>query len=122
MLHNSLREIQTTIKWPATPQELAETNDDINTNFFNLISWIVHPRGQITNDGKVVLHKSKAQKVLQITQNITALLPSTLPSKENGQKTRSSDVVDTLNRLEYGTSSCETLFVEDKWAKWSQYQ
>ena len=89
MLHNSLREIQTTIKWPATPQEIAETNDDINTNFFNLI---------------------------------TALLPSTLPSKENGQKTRSSDVVDTLNRLEYGTSSCETLFVEDKWAKWSQYQ
>ena len=29
MLHNSLREIQTTIKWPATPQEIAETNDDI---------------------------------------------------------------------------------------------
>ena len=106
MFHNSLREIQSAMKWPPTTQEIVETNDDINTIFFNLIAWIVHPRGQITNDEKVMLHKSKAQKVLQITQNITALLPSTLPSKENGQKTRSNDVVDTLNRLGYGTSSC----------------
>ena len=37
-------------------------------------------------------------------------------------KTGSSDVVDTLHRLGHGISYSETLFVEDKWAEWSQYQ
>ena len=82
MIRNSLHETQTLDKWPPTPQEIVESNDDIDTNLFNLISWIVHPRGQIANNGRVMLPKSKAQKVLQITQNITALLPNTLPSKD----------------------------------------
>ena len=58
-----------------------------------------------------MLPKSKAQKVLQITQNITALLPNTLPSKDQvllsltmHRKTGSSDVVDTLHRLGHGIS------------------
>ena len=38
------------------------------------------------------------------------------------KKTGSSDVVDTLHRLGHGISYSETLFVEDKWAEWSQYQ
>ena len=82
MIRNSLRETQILSKWPPTPQEMVESNDDIDTNLFNLISWIVHPRGQIANNGKVMLPKSKAQTVLQITQNIIALLPNTLPSKD----------------------------------------
>ena len=56
-----------------------------------------------------MLPKSKAQKVLQITQNIRALLPNTLPSKDQvllsltmRRKTGSSDVVDTLHRLGQG--------------------
>ena len=130
MIRNSLRETQILSKWPPTPQEMVESNDDIDTNLFNLISWIVHPRGQIANNGRVMLPKSKAQKVLQITQNITALLPNTLPSKDQvllsltmHRKTGSSDVVDTLHCLWHGISHSETLFVEDKWAdKWSQYQ
>ena len=90
---------------------------------------MVHPRGQIANNGRVMLPKSKAQKLLQITQNITALLPNTLPSKDQvllslamHRKTGSSDVVDTLHRLGHGISYSETLLVEDKWAEWSQYQ
>ena len=129
MIRNSLRETQILSKWPPTPQEMVESNDDIDTNLFNLISWIVHPRGQIANNGRVMLPKSKAQKVLQITQNITALLPNTLPSKDQvllsltmHRKTGSSDVVDTLHRLGHGISYSETLLVEDKWAEWSQYQ
>ena len=82
LIHNLLCDTQATNKWSPTPQEIIESNDDINTNLFNLISWIVHPRDQISNNGRVMLHKSKAQKVLQITQNITALLPNTLPSKD----------------------------------------
>ena len=80
MIHYSLCETQTLSKWPPTQQEIVESNDDIDTNLFNLVSWIVHPRGQITNNGRVMLPKSKAQKVLQITQNVIALLPNTLPS------------------------------------------
>ena len=68
MIHNSLRETQTTSKWPPTPREIVESNDGINKNLFNLISWIAHPRGQIGNNGRaVMLPKSKVQKVLQIT-------------------------------------------------------
>ena len=56
MIHNSLRETQTLSKWPPTPQEIVESNDDIDTNPFKLISWIV-PRGQIANNGRVMLPK-----------------------------------------------------------------
>ena len=38
MIHNSLHETQTLSKWPPTPQEIVESNDDIDTNLFNLIS------------------------------------------------------------------------------------
>ena len=38
MVHNSLRETQTLSKWPPTPQQIVESNDDISTNLFNLIS------------------------------------------------------------------------------------
>ena len=56
MIHNSLRETQARSKWPPTPQEIVESNDDIDTNPFKLISWIV-PRGQIANNGRVMLPK-----------------------------------------------------------------
>ena len=71
-----------------------------------------------------MLSKSKAQTVLQITQNITALLPDNLPSKDQvlsslamHREIGSSDLVDTL----HGRSYSETL-VEYKWAECSQYQ
>ena len=86
-------------------------------------------RSNSANNGRVKLPKSKAQKILQITQNITAPLPNTSPSKYQvlssltmHRKTGSSDVVDTLHCLGHGISHSET-FVEDKWGdKWSQYQ
>ena len=71
-----------------------------------------------------MLPKSKAQKVLQITRNITALLPNALPLKDQvllsltmHRKTGSSDVLDTLHRLRHGISYSETLFVQDKCAE-----
>ena len=88
-------------------------------------------RSNSTNNGRVKLPKSKAQKILQITQNITALLPNTSPSKYqvllsltmHRRQTGSSDAVDTLHCLRHGILYTETLFVKDIWAdKWSQYQ
>ena len=106
MIYNSLRETQTISKWPPTPQEILESNDDIDTNLFDLISWVVHLGGQIASNGRVMLPKSKAQKMLQITRNMTALLPNTLSSRDQvflsltmHRKIASSDVVGTLHRL-----------------------
>ena len=75
-----------------------------------------------------MLPKSKAQKVLQIKQNITALLLNALPSKDQvllsltmHRKLGSSDVVDTLHPLGHEILYFETFFVEDKRAEWIQY-
>ena len=116
----SLNNSQLKSKWPPT-EEIVEANDEINTNLFNLVLWIVHPRAQIANNGRIMIPKSKTQNELQITQNITALLPNTLLSKDQvilsltmHRETGSSDVVNTLHRLEHGISYSETLLVEDK--------
>ena len=129
MIHNSLRETQTTSKWPLKPQQIVKSNDDIDSNLFNLISRIVHLRSQIANNRRVMLPKSKAQKVLQATQSITSLLPNTLRLKYQvllsltmHRKIESRDVRDTLHRLGHGISISETLFVEEKGEEWSQYQ
>ena len=129
IIHNSVRETQTTSRWPRTPQEIVESDDVIHTNLLNLISWIVHSRSQITNNRRVMLARSKAQKVLQVTQNITALLPNTFPLKYQVLssltmyiKIGPSDVADTLHHLRHLILYSDILFVKDKWAEWSQYQ
>ena len=38
------------------------------------------------------------------------------------RKTGSSGVTDTLHKLGYGISYTETLFIEDKWAEWTEAQ
>ena len=61
MIRNSLQETETLSKWPPTPQEIVKSTDNIDTNLLNLISWIVHPRDQTANNGRVILSKSKVQ-------------------------------------------------------------
>ena len=75
-----------------------------------------------------MLPRSKALEVLQITQNIIALLPNTFPSKDQVilllpmyRKTGSSVFVDTLHHLGHKISYSET-FAADNWNEWSQYQ
>ena len=93
------------------------------------MSWIVHLGGQIAPTMGELSYPNQKHKILQITQNITAPLPNTSPSKYQvllsltmHRKTGSSDVVDMLHCLGHGISYPETL-VEDKWGdKWSQYQ
>ena len=95
-------------------------NDDINTNLFNSISCIVYLTSQIANNGKVVLPRSKALEVLQITQNIIALLPNTFPSKDQVilllpmyRKTGSSVFVDTLHHLGHKILYSETFAADN---------
>ena len=58
--------------WPPTPDEIISTKYEINKDLFNLISWIMYPCGQPDDRGLVKLSKSKAEKVLQVCQNIVS--------------------------------------------------
>ena len=42
LIDNSLRDTQTASKWSPTPQEIVDSNDTIDTNHSNLISWNNH--------------------------------------------------------------------------------
>ena len=96
---------------------------------FNLSSWIIYPCGQLDDTGLLKLPKSKAEKVLQVCQNIESLLPNIKPSLDQAllsltmhRKTGSRDVIYTLHKLGYGIFYTETLFIEDKWAEWAEAQ
>ena len=115
--------------WPPTPEDIITTKYDVNRDLYNLLSWIIFPKGQLGDNGIVKLPSTKVEKVLQITQNIEPLLPNAKPSLDQTllsltihRKTGSSNVVDTLHKLGYGISYTETVFIEDKWAEWAESQ
>ena len=58
--------------WPPTSDHIISTKYEINKDLFNLISWIMYPCGQPDDRGLVKLSKSKAEKVLQVCQNIVS--------------------------------------------------
>ena len=73
--------------------------------------------------------KRKSLKIQQIPRNLVSLMPSAHPSLGQvllslilHRKTGSRDVVDTINRLGYGVSYTQTLFIADKWAEWDRGQ
>ena len=75
----------------------------------------------------VKLPKSKVAKVIQICQNKECLLPNTKPllallSLTMDRPTGFDDVIKTLNKLGYGISCTEALFIEDNWTDWAESQ
>ena len=55
--------------WPPTPDDIISTKYEIK-----------YTCGQLNDTGLVMLPKWKAEKVLQVCQNIESLLPNTKPS------------------------------------------
>ena len=95
----------------------------------NELSWIVNPTAPLCDNGRVQLSESKTAKIIQICQDIQALLPNAQPSLDQvllsltmHRKTGSSSVINTLHRMGYGISYTDTIFIEDKWAEWSEKQ
>ena len=128
-IHMSIKDTCEYLKWPPTPQDILEVEPYINGDLYNELAWIVDPNAQLNDDGKVKLSQIKATKIQQIAQDIQALLPKSQPSLDQvllsltmHRKTGSSGVVDTLHGLGYGMSYTETIFIEDKWAEWSEQQ
>ena len=128
LLSNSIRDnLQTTFNWPPTPQDIIEESSDVDIDLYNLLAWIIFPRGQIGKNGRVELPKTKAEKVSQLAQNVISLMPYASPSMDQillsltmHRKTGSSTVIDTLHSLGHGISYTETSFIEDKWAEWTR--
>ena len=58
MVHHSIRETQIMVEWPPAPQDIIEANNDVDTDLFNFISWIIHHKGRIGDNGRVMLLKS----------------------------------------------------------------
>ena len=94
---------------------------------FNLIAWIVSPNAAMGKDGFVVLSYRKATKISEIVQNIQSLVPGAQPGFDHIllsitmlAKTGSQMVVDNLKQLVHGFSNTEAVFIQDKWAEWTE--
>ena len=76
MIHRKLREKKVKRNWPPTPQDLMQNEMFCNSDLYNLIAWIVDPNAPLGKEGLVKLSKNKELKVMQVSQNIEALLPN----------------------------------------------
>ena len=115
--------------WPPTPQQIIESNDDVNMDLYNFLALLVSPGSSIDNTGTVRLSESKTKKVVKLCEDIESLVPTRKPSLSQvllsltmHRKTASSDVVDTIHDHGHGISYTETVFIEDKWAEWVTQQ
>ena len=129
IIHESIKSSRKHLPWPPTPQDILESSGEANKHLVNLLSWIIYPRGQLDDSGKVKVPKHKAAKIQQLAQSIESILPNAQPSLDQVllsltmyRKTGSSAVVETINKLGYGISYTETVFIEDKWAEWAEKQ
>ena len=109
IVHDSIMDSCAEQKWPPTPQEILQSGSDTNQDLLNLISWIVHPRGQLDNNGNVTVPESKKGKIFHLANDIECLLPGVLPSLEQilfsatlHARSGSKDAVDTAHSFGYG--------------------
>ena len=114
---------------PPTPQDILQSDDllDLNKRLFNLIAWVVNPNAAMGKNGFVGLSYRKATKVSEIVRNIQSLVPNAQPgfnqillSITTLAKTGSQMVVNDLKQLGHGLSNTETMFIQDKWAEWTE--
>ena len=116
------------VPWPPTPQDILQSNDlDLNKQLFNMIAWITSPNANLDKNGFVTLSYRKATKVCEIVQNIQSLVPNAQPGFNQVllsitmlAKTGSKMVVNDLKQLGHGLSTYETMFIQDKWAEWTE--
>ena len=99
----------------------------LDNRLLKLIAWIVSPSAAIGKTGFVRLSERKATKVSKIVQNIQSLVPGSqsvfnqiLLSIITLAKTGSQMVINDLKKLGAGISNTETMFIQDKWAEWTE--
>ena len=99
----------------------------LDNRLLKLIAWIVSPSTAMGKTGFVRLSERKATKVSKIVQNIQSLVPGSqsvfnqiLLSIITLAKTGSQMVINDLKKLGAGISNTETMFIQDKWAEWTE--
>ena len=99
----------------------------LDNRLLKLIAWIVSPSAAMGKTGFVRLSERKATKVSKIVQNIQSLVPGSqsvfnqiLLSIITLAKTGSQMVINDLKKLGAGISNTETMFIQDKWAEWTE--
>ena len=99
----------------------------LDNRLLKLIAWIVSPSAAMGKTGFVRLSERKATKVSKIVQNIQSLVPGSqsvfnqiLLSIITLAKTGSQIVINDLKKLGAGISNTETMFIQDKWAEWTE--
>ena len=99
----------------------------LDNRLLKLIAWIVSPSAAMGETGFVRLSERKATKVSKIVQNIQSLVPGSqsvfnqiLLSIITLAKTGSQMVINDLKKLGAGISNTETMFIQDKWAEWTE--
>ena len=99
----------------------------LDNRILKLIAWIVSPSAAMGKTGFVRLSERKATKVSKIVQNIQSLVPGSqsvfnqiLLSIITLAKTGSQMVINDLKKLGAGISNTETMFIQDKWAEWTE--
>ena len=99
----------------------------LDNRLLKLIAWIVSPSAAMGKTGFVRLSERKATKVSKIVQNIQSLVPGSqsvfnqiLLSIITLAKTGSQMVISDLKKLGAGISNTETMFIQDKWAEWTE--
>ena len=99
----------------------------LDNRLLKLIAWIVSPSAAMGKTGFVRLSERKATKVSKIVQNIQSLVPGSqsvfnqiLLSIITLVKTGSQMVINDLKKLGAGISNTETMFIQDKWAEWTE--
>ena len=115
--------------WPPTPQDILKYEEPLDKILYNLIAWIVSPKSSMGKDGYVKLPKAKMIKVTQCCNNIQSLVPGGQPNigqillslNVYGQ-TGSSNLINDLRHFGYGIPYTEVLFIQDKWAEWTDKQ
>ena len=97
---------------------------DWDKYLFNLITWIVTPNAAMGKDGFIGL---KAAEMSETVKNIQSLVPSKQPGFNQIllsitllAKTRSQVVVNNLKQLGYDLLNTKTMFIQDKWAEWTE--
>ena len=99
----------------------------LDNRLLKLIAWIVSPSAAMGKTGFLRLSERKATKVSKIVQNIQLLVPGSqsvfnqiLLSIITLAKTGSQMVINDLKKLGAGISNTETMFIQDKWAEWTE--
>ena len=109
------------IDWPPTPQEIIESDDDVNMDLYNFLALLVSLDSSFDNTGTVRISESKTTKIIKICEDIESLVPTRKPSLSQvllsmtmHRKTASRNVVDTIHDSGHGISYTDTIFIQDK--------